>query len=608
MNVKQLRILLQFTIHISCIVLYLIPILAPNEHAGPTLDEAHVMDEAVQKDIHDPNASWEQIFSNDYWGRPMNSPSSHKSWRPLTVLSFRYLKGPFQDLTNQTVKLQQLTVHRLVNALCHAAAGELVGQLATQLFVLNTNPFISEGENAMWLQLITKIVFCLHPTHVEVTANAANRNHILAVLLALIVCFITTPFWLFLAALVSGYLASETFVFLIPGIMVTMTVLAFTTTNRNSNNKTDNDTNIIILYLRAILSIAPRLLLLTISLAAYLFGRWYFDTLDIPTGLIRPAESPYFAFEGVKRIQNYLYVVTIHLGKQWGLVLPKQFGGDPIGFSHEYGFDCIPEIQTWDDHRLVFGVGFHIVMAIAVSILLIIYNAQSFFGLVAIHWSWTLFSLFPICGILKVGTFVSDRIVVPASVVASIWIGKILHGYATNWLWKTNSPFRFFRPLQILFVVWWIGVSCATVHNRALDWMDSISLMNSALLTCPRFAKVHMEVSKIHSGLYPTHLDLQKTRYHLDKAREIDPDLCDLHKQYVFLAIQQGNYREVERELPHALLCPFTSAGAEPLWNNYWNQLLSSAPQGSHQHTDIQVRYQNALSIVQEGIRKEQAK
>ena len=79
MNVKQLRILLQFTIHISCIVLYLIPILAPNEHAGPTLDEAHVMDEAVQKDIHDPNASWEQIFSNDYWGRPMNSPSSHKS-------------------------------------------------------------------------------------------------------------------------------------------------------------------------------------------------------------------------------------------------------------------------------------------------------------------------------------------------------------------------------------------------------------------------------------------------------------------------------------------------------------------------------------------------
>ena len=153
-------------------------------------------------------------------------------------------------------------MHRLVNALCHAAAGELVGQLATQLFVLNTNPFISEGENAMWLQLITKIVFCLHPTHVEVTANAANRNHILAVLLALIVCFITTPFWLFLAALVSGYLASETFVFLIPGIMVTMTVLAFTTTNRNSNNKTDNDTNIIILYLRAILSIAPRLLLL----------------------------------------------------------------------------------------------------------------------------------------------------------------------------------------------------------------------------------------------------------------------------------------------------------------------------------------------------------
>lgn len=638
------RLLIQGIVHLACIVLYLLPILTPNEFAGPTLDEAHVMDGAVQKDIHDPNATWEQIFSNDYWGRPMNSPSSHKSWRPLTVLSFRYLKGPYTNLATQS--LEQLTVHRFVNAMGHAAAGELVGQLATQLFVLNSNNYLDEHENAMWLQLITKIFFCLHPTHVEVTANAANRHFVLAVLLGLILCFpgtklprsknggssngqrlkITTPFWLFITALVAGYLVSETFVFIIPGVMVTMTVVAFTaagastSSRRTKTNKTPQDQDatsgsgakpsqlqsFVIDYLKAMISIVPRLVLLAISAFAYLGGRAYFDTLDIPTGLIRPAESPYFKFEGVRRFKNYLYVVTIHLGKQWGQILPKDFGGDPIGFSHEYGFDCIPEIKDWGDDRLLFGVGFHLLLAVTISALLIFYNPRRFFGLVAIHWSWTLFTLFPICGILKVGTFVSDRIVVPATVVSSIWTGKIVHSYATNWFWKKDSPFRLFRPLQLIFILWWIGTSWATVHNRSLDWMDSISLMKSSLETCPRFAKVHMEVSKIHSGLYPSYFDLKKARFHLDTAREIDPDFCDLHKQYVFLGLREHKHLEVEKELTQALLCPFTSSGSEPLWNNYWNQLLSSTPKGTPQYAEIEGRYREQMAIVQEGILKEQ--
>jgi hypothetical protein len=343
-------------------------------------------------------------------------------------------------------------------------------------------------------------------------------------------------------------------------------------------------------------------------MGVYYGGRWYFEMLDIPTGLIRPAENPFFAFEGVmKRFKNYLYVLTVHLGKQWGLVLPKHFGGDPIGFSHEYGFNCIPEIQDWYDQRLLFGVGFHVLLGVTISILLISYSPRRFFGLVAIHWSWTLITLFPICGIVKVGTFVADRIVVPATVVASIWIGKIVHSYATNWLWKNDSPFRFFRPLQLIFVLWWIGTSCVTVQNRALEWMDSISLMNSALVTCPRFAKVHMEVSKIYSGLYPSLFDLKKSRFHLDTAREIDPDLCDLHKQYVFVALQEAKYMEVERELTQALLCPFTSSTTEPLWNNYWQQLMATAPEGTPQRADIEERYRNAMAVVREAILKEQA-
>ena len=53
---------------------------------------------------------------------------------------------------------------------------------------------------------------------------------------------ITTPFWLFVTSLIAGYLASETFVFLIPGIMVTMTVIAFTTQQSTSLSSSSTTT------------------------------------------------------------------------------------------------------------------------------------------------------------------------------------------------------------------------------------------------------------------------------------------------------------------------------------------------------------------------------
>lgn len=30
-----------------------------------------------------------EMFYNDFWGKPMSDPTSHKSYRPLTVLTFR---------------------------------------------------------------------------------------------------------------------------------------------------------------------------------------------------------------------------------------------------------------------------------------------------------------------------------------------------------------------------------------------------------------------------------------------------------------------------------------------------------------------------------------
>lgn len=417
--------------------------------------------------------------------------------------------------------------------------------------------------------------------------------------------------WLFLPTLVAGYLASETFLFQIPAAMVTMVVIAYNRRQRTeqSRQRKQNDSSqspndlMIVEYIRVALSQWPRLLLLALSIGIYYGGRAFFDTLDIPEGLIRPAENPFYHFSGIHRVRNYLYVIALHLHKSWWIIsLPK----NPMGFSHEYGYDCIPQVETWDDSRMisVYIMGTMLVgsLLLAVKILFSKHNQRmgTTLGFIAVHWAWML-TLFPITGLVKVGTFVSDRIVVASTISVSWIVGTILYHYVVNWFAKLP-----FRPLQGMILGWWLMTSCMIVHNRALDWMDSVSLLNSSLETCPRFAKAHMEVSKIHSGLYPSLLNLTKSRHHLEVAREIDPDLCDLHQQFAHVSIQQGRYREYEEELTQAVLCPFSMGGALPMWQKYWQLALESAPAGTPQRAEIEERQVHYTRIIQEAVQKAQ--
>ncbi len=45
-----------------------------------------------------PEASLLEVFSHDFWGSKLASNTSHKSYRPLTVLTFRYV---YKDYLNE---------------------------------------------------------------------------------------------------------------------------------------------------------------------------------------------------------------------------------------------------------------------------------------------------------------------------------------------------------------------------------------------------------------------------------------------------------------------------------------------------------------------------
>ncbi|KAG8513959.1 Protein O-mannosyl-transferase TMTC3, partial [Galemys pyrenaicus] len=80
------------------------------------------------KDLH-PSTPLKTLFQNDFWGTPMSEERSHKSYRPLTVLTFR-LNYLFSELKPMS--------YHLLNTIFHAVVTGVVGraELLSSIFFL----------------------------------------------------------------------------------------------------------------------------------------------------------------------------------------------------------------------------------------------------------------------------------------------------------------------------------------------------------------------------------------------------------------------------------------------------------------------------------------
>ena len=94
-----------------------------------------------------PETPLVNIFLNDYWGHPIADNKSHKSYRPLTILTFR--------LNYMVHNLQPFGYH-LVNIILHIAV------VNVYFYILYT--YIFSGVRS---SLCAALIFATHPVHVE---------------------------------------------------------------------------------------------------------------------------------------------------------------------------------------------------------------------------------------------------------------------------------------------------------------------------------------------------------------------------------------------------------------------------------------------------------
>ncbi|PRD39821.1 UNVERIFIED_CONTAM: tmtc2 [Trichonephila clavipes] len=116
-----------------------------------------------------PTTPISQLLADDFWGTPMVHSGSHKSYRPLCVLTFRlnYWFGGFDPWG-----------YHFINVLLHSMVTVLFTKLATLMFMGSRFPIIVAG-----------LLFAVHPIHTEAVAGIVGRADVGACLFFLLSMF-----------------------------------------------------------------------------------------------------------------------------------------------------------------------------------------------------------------------------------------------------------------------------------------------------------------------------------------------------------------------------------------------------------------------------------
>jgi protein O-mannosyl-transferase len=112
---------------------------------------------------------WKDAFTRDFWGTSMNEITSHKSFRPITTLTFK-----LNWILNEHFGREGKDTHwfHLFNVPLHGLASGLVTEAAAFVWPDGTDIDII-------CQILTGTLFAIHPVHAEAVTNITSRGEML---------------------------------------------------------------------------------------------------------------------------------------------------------------------------------------------------------------------------------------------------------------------------------------------------------------------------------------------------------------------------------------------------------------------------------------------
>eukprot|EP00755_Sulcionema_specki_P037206 Sspe_Gene.22817::Locus_8759_Transcript_1_2_Confidence_0.667_Length_2101::g.22817::m.22817 len=385
------------------------------------------------KDLR-PDAPWSALLDNDFWGTPIASNASHKSWRPLTVLTFR--------LTFAVAELNTWAYHA-GNLVLHAAA--TVGVL----HLLRTTGVVQSKLPS----LLAAMLFGVHPVHVENVSSLVGRADTLCLLwvVAMLCAYMVGTKRAFLLALVCHACAVASKEVGIVGL----SLCAFHELLVHGPSKR--------WFVRTALAATWSVLLLVMSMR--LRGALLTPKMSYIDNPIAMGSSSSFV-KLLQYSQVHAQYATLLVWPQW--------------LCSDWGYDVIPLVSSLADLRLLPS--------------LLVYSAL--LSLAMLRDKMVLFSLaclvlpfLPASGIVAVGTVLAERLLYLPSLGFVMLVGRGL-----QWVEARCGARRGWLVAVVLVLVLLSGRSWC----RSADWGNAQALYSGTVASCPRSAKGHFSLGVVH--------------------------------------------------------------------------------------------------------------
>ncbi|XP_037870947.1 protein O-mannosyl-transferase TMTC1 [Bombyx mori] len=394
--------------------------------------------------------SLKQLFLDDFWGSPMADVNSHKSYRPLTTLSFR--------LNYALAGLRPWWWHAC-NVALHAACCALVARACVTIARLQ-RPFAA----------LAALLFAVHPIHTEAVAGVVGRADVLACIFFLSSLLVyhrpannKKYVWLSVVLGALSMLAKET------GVTVLMLNLIYDfyrcwpLVKRSicSMKFEKKCTGLSVRTIKVVVSLA----LLVCFRLALLQGTWpSFSPQDNPA-----AFHPSFFV----RLMTFCYLAAFN----WWLLLC------PWTLSHDWQMGSVPLITSgWDPRNLLTCAAFGALLLLCyrfIADLEVQRHTPAVVGMLLL-----VIPFVPASNLLvTVGFVIAERVLYIPS-VGSV----IITAYGVQLIWYSKPGTKAVLVIGLAVLA---ASGVARTYRRNADWRDRATLLRTDLVTLPQNAKLH---------------------------------------------------------------------------------------------------------------------
>ncbi|KAK1931055.1 Transmembrane and TPR repeat-containing protein 4 [Phytophthora citrophthora] len=481
---------------------------------------------AVLHNLDAQSSSLWDVFSHDFWGADIQSVHSHKSYRPLTILSFR--------LNFWMGKGHSAWLYHFTNALVHATCSVLVWKVADVLFQQHQRRIgsVSNKENPQdssptaasekqevtsgesWENLVgsltTGLLFAVHPIHCDAVASIVGRADLLCTSLSL------TAF----LAYVEGAKKKKT--------KWASIALALGLTIAAGLCKELGFTNFALLVAYDVLRIhhyqanmkAMQLMVRRVTITVTVGVLAAFVRVWI-NGEHQQMEWNILANNVVvqeSRLTRILSYMHLHVWYLWKLVWPRWL-------CFDYGYNTIPVIESISDPRNVYTLFGYLVVATGLhSATLHWFGSRKSppSSLLVLCIAFGVVPFVPASNIIfPVGTVVAERLMYFPSIGFCLLIGCALdQTFSTMHKYTQAAPLdakhhqvpSLHHPKRLFGVARVVTLSCGAVilatgcyrsHLRNADWIDEQTLFKAAVEVVPTNVKVLSNEAKNQLGPDP---------------------------------------------------------------------------------------------------------